>query len=322
MASPDKLPPVICILGPTCAWKSEVALRLAEELDGEVISCDSMQVYQGLEIGTAQPQRHAGVPQHLIGCWDIRQPYDANRFVQHAERIISEIDARNRRTVLVGGTGLYARALVYGLTLLPSDLSLSLRLRERMRDPQECRRMLADIQADCESRGLAMPPEVSQNPRRLLRSYEVWSLTGHFPWELARRPEAPRPRYRQFCILPDWTLLRGRIRRRTAKMLQDGWIAEALAAETAGLFETVTARQALGYREICDFMACGQPGGQAALAELLANRTIQFARRQLTWFRHQHPGAVMIPVDHEEEAVEQILAEIRRHLAGEAGGHA
>lgn len=311
--------PVICILGPTCAWKSETAIRLAEKYHGELISCDSMQVYKGLEIGTAQPtpEEQSRVPHHLIGCWDIRTPYDANRFVLAADRILDDLDKRGTRAVLAGGTGLYARAWIYGLNLLPSDLNLSLQLRERMKDPEECRKMLAEIEAASNSRQHPVPLDVRQNPRRLLRSYEVWKLTDRLPWELAAKPENPRPRFRQFCLIPDWTLLRDRIRRRTAKMLRDGWIDEAKAAEADGLFQTVTARQALGYREIADFLANGNPGGIPALCELLANRTIQFARRQMTWFKHQHPGAVMIPIDKEDGAVEHILETVNLYLSRE-----
>jgi len=311
--------PVICLLGPTCSWKSEAALKLALQLQAEIISCDSMQVYKGLEIGTAQPSPEAMrlVPHHLCGCWDIFHPYDANLFVELADTILPDMDARSKQAVLVGGTGLYARSWAYGLNLLPSDKALSMELRQRMEDESECKIMLDEVLAECTRRSLEVPKDVVQNPRRLLRCYEVWKLTGSFPWELAEKPTAPKPRFRQFCILPDWDLLRERIRRRTAKMLAAGWVQEALTAEAAGLSATPTARQALGYRDILEFQAKGCPGGEAALAELLANRTIQYARRQMTWFKHQHPGAEMIFVNKESDAVNIILDSVQASLIRE-----
>ena len=106
----------IAILGPTCCWKSEVALRVAELLGGEILSCDSMKIYRGLPIGTAQPSdaELARVPHHLIAELDIGEPYDANRFVSRAKEVLADIWRRGKVGVMVGGTGLYARSLIYG----------------------------------------------------------------------------------------------------------------------------------------------------------------------------------------------------------------
>ena len=113
----------VAVLGPTCCWKSEVGLRLAETCGGEIVSCDSMQIYRGLPIGTAQPDAAelARAPHHLIAELDIHEPYDANRFVQRAKRVLDDISARGKTAFLVGGTGLYARSLIYGFELLPAD---------------------------------------------------------------------------------------------------------------------------------------------------------------------------------------------------------
>ena len=98
-------------------------------------------------------------------------------------------------------------------------------------------------------------------------------------------------------------------------MLKDGWVEEAKAAEANGLLETPTARQALGYRDILDFLQQGAPGGEEALAELLGNRTVQYARRQVTWFKHQHPGAVFLPLDKAEEALSTAVAKIEEAMS-------
>ena len=117
----------IVILGPTCCGKSAKAVEMAETLEAEVISCDSMQVYKGLEIGTAQPtmQERRGVPHHLIGMLDISEPYDVNRFLEMANQKLAELKAKGRNAVIVGGTGLYAKSLVYGHSLLPADAAVA-----------------------------------------------------------------------------------------------------------------------------------------------------------------------------------------------------
>ncbi|MBQ9446370.1 MAG: hypothetical protein IJU61_07245 [Victivallales bacterium] len=104
----------IAVLGPTCCWKSEVGLRLAEACGGEIVSCDSMQIYRGLPIGTAQPSAAelARAPHHLVAELDIHEPYDANRFVQRAKYVLDDISARGKTAFLVGGTGLYARSFI------------------------------------------------------------------------------------------------------------------------------------------------------------------------------------------------------------------
>ncbi|MFA6929505.1 MAG: tRNA (adenosine(37)-N6)-dimethylallyltransferase MiaA [Lentisphaeria bacterium] len=305
----------IAILGPTCSWKSEIALSLAEAWGAEIISCDSMQIYRGLDIGSAKPaeQELQRVKHHLIGCLELQERYDANKFVQAAEACLQQIWQQGKPAILVGGTGLYARALIYGFQMLPSDLELSQKLQAELKMPEGQQKLQAFVEKSVRNPA-GIPVEIYRNPRRLLRACEVLQLTGKPPWELAKKLDQPKACYRQFCILPELSLLKERIRRRTEKMLLSGWVEEAQRAAAAGLFSTLTARQALGYREIVDFVAAGSPGGISALQELLSNRTIQYARRQLTWFKYQHPGAIAIPVENEERATENIMQEIKRNL--------
>ncbi|MBO7741096.1 MAG: tRNA (adenosine(37)-N6)-dimethylallyltransferase MiaA [Victivallales bacterium] len=296
------------ILGPTCAWKSASALAVARELRGEIISCDSMQVYRGLTIGTAQPSQEelAAVPHHLVACMDMEERWDANRFVPAANQLIDEIQSRGNLPVIAGGTGLYARALCYGFSMLPGDSEIAARLRETITSPEgveSLRRELKDNFTD-------IPEQVLLNPRRLARSVEVFRICGKASWLMNEGHKTPSPRFRQFCIIPDIAMLRERIFRRCEIMLKAGWIQECREAVEKGLLQTVTAWQALGYREMDAFFREGARGGEKALTELLATKTVQFARRQLTWFRHQHPGAVLIDVDREEGALEKITGTI------------
>ncbi|MBR5079772.1 MAG: tRNA (adenosine(37)-N6)-dimethylallyltransferase MiaA [Victivallales bacterium] len=298
----------VAILGPTCCWKSEVGLRLAEACGGEIVSCDSMQIYRGLPIGTAQPSAAelARAPHHLIAELDIHEPYDANRFVQRAKRVLGDISARGKTAFLVGGTGLYARSLIYGFELLPADPTVFKALEAELAMDGGRERLMERLAAY----GDTIPEDVRLNPRRLLRACEVLSLTGKPPWVQAKKFDKPDPAYHQYCLIPLLTMLKERIRRRTALMLERGWLEEADWADRNGLLQTPTARQALGYAEVIDYLRHGLKGGLPALCEILTNRTVQYARRQVTWFKHQHPGAQLIEIEREEGAVEKILEAI------------
>ena len=295
----------VAVLGPTCCWKSEVGLRLAEACGGEIVSCDSMQIYRGLPIGTAQPDAAelARAPHHLIAELDIHEPYDANRFVQRAKRVLDDISARGKTAFLVGGTGLYARSLIYGFELLPADPDVFKALEAELAAEGGREKLLQRLEAY----GDAIPEDVRLNPRRLLRACEVLSLTGKPPWVQAKKFDKPDPAFRQFCLIPVLSMLKERIRRRTARMLENGWLEEAEWADSQGLLQTPTARQALGYAEVIDYLRHGLKGDLPKLCEILTNRTVQYARRQLTWFKHQHPGAQLIEIELEEGAVDYIL---------------
>ncbi len=286
--------PVLVLLGPTCSGKSALAMELAGRLSGELISCDSMQVYRGLPIGTAQPseEERAKVPHHLVSCLELAQPWNVNLFVPAARHLIAEITARHRLPMVVGGTGLYARALCYDFQLLPSDAALAAQLREICATETGCARLLDELSAVGE-----VPDDLKRNPRHLARAVEVFRLTGEPPWQLKSHSEAPLTGFQQFCLLPNFDALKNRIRRRTSAMIAAGWIDECREALKNGLANAPTAWQALGYRDIAGYLAGQGPATESELTEVLANRTIQYARRQLTWFRHQHPGTCFLNID-------------------------
>ncbi len=310
----SSVPAQLVLLGPTCSWKSAVAVMLAERFGAEIISCDSMQIYRGLDVGTAKVSlaERRRVPHHLVDELDISEPYDANRFTVMARVAAAAIRARGRKVIIVGGTGLYARALIYGFELLPASASVFARLEQELARPGGREALVARLQRSAASE--EVPADVRLNPRRLVRACEVLELTGQPPWQRLRRQIEPDPDFAQFCLLPRLALLKERIRGRTAAMLANGWLEEAKQARDNGLLTTPTARQALGYRDAIDFLEGRMPGGLPALAEVIANRTIQYARRQLTWFKHQHAGAVMIPINSEDTPPACILEAILRQL--------
>ena len=292
----------VCILGPTCCWKSETALAVAQRIGAEIVSCDSMQVYRGLEIGTAQPRQEEQrmVPHHLIGCMEMEERYDVNRFLELAKPLIDGIHSRGRRAIVVGGTGMYARALVYGHSLLPSDAAVFEAVRSQLENGgrEALESELVTVAGGREN----VPRDVLLNPRRLIRACEVLRITGNLAWQLQNDGNIPDSSFRQFILLPDLELLKERIKLRTAKMIEAGWIEEAQRAIGKGLMQTPTARQALGYSEIASFLDGDGPETVAELTALLVSKTIKYARRQFTWFRHQHPGAEMLAVASGAEA--------------------
>jgi len=284
------------VLGPTCSWKSDVAVLLAEALDAEILSCDAMQVYRGMDIGVAKPppEVRARVPHHLIDTREIHEPYDAHQFVNDAKAVLQELQRRERRAVLAGGTGFYARALIYGYRMLPADAALYKQLSSEYDAPGGAANLRRELtQADP---GAPASRLASLDRRRLLRAVEVLRLQGSPPWLLHTHAVAPSDDFEQVIILPSLQVLRPRIASRTRQMIRAGWLAETEALLGKGLLDTPTARQALGYKEIAEHLAGPKPDIDR-LVERIVQRTVGYARRQRTWFRNQHPGARVIEVE-------------------------
>jgi tRNA dimethylallyltransferase len=279
---------VVVIMGPTASGKSALALKWAKERGGEIVSIDSMQVYRGLEIGTAQPtaEERREVPHHLVGIMDISERVEVFSFCARADAAIADIAARGRVPILAGGTGLYLRSLLYGLDDLPNDSELRTQLDAEYDSPEG--------EAALHARMRELDPVAFEKfkncRRRLIRALEVRLVTGRSLLELQGIMK-PKLRYdvEAWRLDPPVEVLKEKIARRARIMLDSGWIDEAKRALDCGLLSTPTAHQALGYRIIDGFLR-----GQFDRAELenrIVTATWQFARRQRTWFRHQHPEA-------------------------------
>lgn len=275
-------------MGPTASGKSALALEAARQLNGEIVSVDSMQLYRGLEIGTAQPTaaEQAEIPHHLVGCFDFHHKIDVFQFRKLADRAIAEIRARGRRPILAGGTGMYLRALLYGIDDLPADPELRKRLDAEF-DHDAGEPALLEKMAKLDP---AAFDRWHACRRRLIRALEVRLLTGKSILELQQNP-MDRLRYPVIAwkLETPTEILRKRISDRAAAMLDSGWIKEARRAIAAGLLESPTAHQALGYKLIAEHLAGNLTREQ--LHERISTATWQLARRQRTWFRHQHPEA-------------------------------
>jgi tRNA dimethylallyltransferase len=263
--------------------KSEVALELAQRLGGEIISVDSMQVYRGMNIGTAKPtaEQRSRVPHHLIDVVDIAHPFDAAQFVTLANRAIKEIQSRGRVVILCGGTGLYFRALFDGLGPSPAG---SPELRQQLEGAP-----LAELLRELAEQDPATYARIDRNnPRRVVRAIEVIRLTGR-PYSAQRadwsKSGDSQGQPRIFGLTRDPGELHSRIATRVDLMFAQGLVDETEALLKSGLASNRTALQALGYRQVVDYLK-----GVRSLAEtieLVKIRTRQFAKRQMTWFRRQ-----------------------------------
>ena len=284
------------ILGATASGKSSLAFSIAGETDGEIVCCDSMQLYRGLDIGTAKasPEEQKQIPHHLIDILDITQKSDIFQYCDCAEKAVADILSRGKRPVFEGGSGLYIHAFLYGLDPLPADSVIRDELNEKYDNEEHFEELCAIVQQKCPADYAKFYP----HRRKIIRAYEVFLLTGKPMTELQSGMEnrPPRPGYRQFFLVWDRAELCERIRLRTKQMLQDGWIEEAEHLIRNGLLSTPTAWQALGYSLIAEYLK-GKLN-RDELEEKIVIATRQYARRQVTWFRHRHPHAepVLMPL--------------------------
>jgi tRNA dimethylallyltransferase len=290
----------IFLAGPTAVGKSEIALRLAEQRGGEIISADSMQVYRGLDIGTAKPSpaERARVPHHLVDICDLHEAFDAAQFVRLAQKAVAEIQSRGRVPIFCGGTGLYFKAFLEGLGEAPqSDAKIRAELEAA---PLE--NLLAELR---ERDPVTFEKIDRQNPRRVVRAIEVIRLTGKpFSEQRARWGETPgelvsadaqsgsrghsphqsEARGKQiFCFTRAPADLHARTNARVNEMFRRGLVAETEQLLKRGLAENKSAMQAIGYRQVVEHLRGERP--LVETIKLVKIRTRQFAKRQLTWFR-------------------------------------
>jgi tRNA dimethylallyltransferase len=272
--------PVIAIVGPTAAGKSALSLALAHALDGEVVNADSMQLYRGMDIGTAKltVAEREGVPHHVLDIWDVTEPASVAVYQREARKAIDDIRARGRVPLLVGGSGLYVRAVLEEFEFPGTDPGLRAKLEAELATvgPHEMHARLAAADPVAASRILPT------NGRRIVRALEVISLTGAgFTAEL---PE-PKPFYPAYQMGVDLApeLLDERIAVRVDRMWAAGLVAETINLEARGLREGRTAGRALGYQQVLRFLA-GECTEAEAHAETV-RATRRFVRRQRSWFR-------------------------------------
>lgn len=276
-------PKILVIAGPTASGKSALALELARRLDGEIVNADSLQVYRGMDIGTAKPtpEQRAVIPHHLIDVADPDQPFSAADFAEAAEKAIRDISSRGKRTVVVGGTGLYIRALLKGLVDSPGGAD---EFRQAMHE--EAGRLGNEALLE---RLHLVDPELAErthpnNLVRIIRALEVFHLTGSPLSRYQREHGFSGQRYQclQIGIRVERPLLYSRIDQRVDWMLEQGLLQEVRQLLGAGYGPETKAMRAIGYKEMTAYLA-----GECSLEEairLIKRNTRHYAKRQLTWF--------------------------------------
>jgi tRNA dimethylallyltransferase len=271
---------LIAVVGPTATGKSDLGLALAHAYDGEVVNADAMQLYRGLDIGTAKltPAERAGVPHHLLDVLDVTETASVAAYQRAARRVVEDVLAAGRTPVLVGGSGLYVQAVVDELEFPGTDPALRAELAAEL-DEHGSAALHARLAAVDPSAAVAILPS---NGRRIVRALEVIALTGR-PFA-ARLPEAAAPRYDAVLLGLDRSTedLDGAVARRVARMFAAGLVAETRGL-LPGLREGQTASRALGYQQVLSALDGLIELPTAAADTVVATR--RFVRRQRSWFR-------------------------------------
>ena len=276
---------VICVAGPTACGKTGLAISLAKAYNGEVVSCDSMQIYRGMDIGTAKPtaQEMESVPHHMLDVADPAEDFSVSQYVAMADRAVKDILSRGKTAVIAGGTGLYMDSLIAGREFAPF--------------PQDGRRQKLEAEADEKGtepmleRLRQVDPQTAErlhpsDRKRILRALEVYEQTGKpLSWYNAQSRQQP-PKYRPVWIGIDYVnrqTLYDRINRRVDEMLCRGLVEEVQRLLSAGVPPRSTALQAIGYKEIVRALE-GQITLEQAV-EQIKQGSRRYAKRQRTWFR-------------------------------------
>ena len=274
---------IICIAGPTASGKTALAVELARELNGEVVSCDSMQVYKRMDIGTAKPtmEEMQGIPHHMIDVAEPEEDFSVSRYCAMAGPIVDDIVSRGKTAIIAGGTGLYMDSLIKGNTFAPFP---STGVRER-------------LEAQAGAEGLdamvkwlaSVDPEAAariHDRKRVLRALEVYLETGETITEHNRRTQAIPPKYTPLWLGLDFAQreeLYRRIDLRVGLMLEQGLVEEIQSLLASGIPAKCTAMQAIGYKEFV--AALNGEGTIEQAADEVRRSSRHYAKRQLTWFR-------------------------------------
>ena len=300
---------IICIAGPTASGKTALAVELAKELNGEVVSCDSMQIYKRMDIGTAKPtiEEIAGIPHHMIDVAEPDEDFSVSKYCEMASPIVDDIVARGKTAIIAGGTGLYMDSLMRGNDFAPFPATGH---RERLEEKLAIvglEAMIAEL--------AAIDPEAAvraqRNPRRIIRALEVFYETGETITSHNLKTQAIPPRYSPLWLGLDFeprALLYERIDLRVGIMLETGLEKEIRDLLSSGISPNCTAMQAIGYKE---FVAAldGQCTMEEA-ADEVRKASRRYAKRQLTWFRRNEKMHWL--TRHEGETGDEILQRARQ----------
>ena len=297
--------PIIAIVGPTASGKTGLSVELAARLGAEILSFDSMQIYRGMDIGTAKPtaEEQCGIPHHMIDIADPREDYSVSRFVEEADRLLQDILCRGKPVVLVGGTGLYIDSLMKGLEFAPYPQSGVREDLTRIAQEEGIEVIMDRLRAvDPESAERIHP----SNQKRVIRALEIYLETGKTMTRHNLETQERPPKYEPLWIGLDYVnreALYRRINRRVDLMIEQGLLDELKGLLKQGIPESATAMQAIGYKELMGYLR-----GECTLeeaTELLKQASRRYAKRQRTWF-YRNPKVNWLMLEDEPD-FEQVL---------------
>ncbi|MCD8016162.1 MAG: tRNA (adenosine(37)-N6)-dimethylallyltransferase MiaA [Lachnospiraceae bacterium] len=279
--------PLIILTGPTAVGKTHLSVELAKRVSGEIISADSMQVYRGMDIGSAKvtSEEMQGIPHHLIDEFEPWEEFHVVKFQQYALRYIKEIQSRGRIPILVGGTGFYIQAVLYGIDFTEHGLDTayrkSLEMLAKEQNPQVLHDMLREVDPESAERIHA------NNVKRVIRALEFYHETGT---KISAHNEKERAKqspynFAYFVLNEPRTSLYEKIDLRVEQMMDAGLLDEVKRLQDAGCARDMVSMQGLGYKELLDYLA-GDDSLEEAI-RILKRDTRHFAKRQLTWFRRE-----------------------------------
>ncbi|MBO5078285.1 MAG: tRNA (adenosine(37)-N6)-dimethylallyltransferase MiaA [Oscillospiraceae bacterium] len=276
---------IICIAGPTASGKTALAVALAKAVNGEVVSCDSMQIYKRMDIGTAKPtaEEMEGIPHHMLSVAEPEEDFSVSRYCNMASPIVEDILSRGKTAIIAGGTGLYMDSLIRGNAFAPYPSTGRRQELEALAEKSGIESVLSQLEkVDPESAARLHPAD----QKRIIRAMEVFLETGVTITEHNRRTQEIPPKYDPVWFAledEDRQALYRRIDSRVLKMLEDGLIGEIQSLLASGVPEKATAMQAIGYKEFVDAIR-GRCSMDEATA-LVQQSSRHYAKRQLTWFR-------------------------------------
>ncbi len=281
-------PKLIILTGPTAVGKTELSIRLAKELDGEIISADSMQVYKGMDIGTAKITKDEmqGVPHHLLDCFMPDEEFNVAVFQELAKKAVRDIAARGKIPILTGGTAFYIQALLYGIEFNEEEHDDSYRnALYEIGVTEEGKQKLHEMLSECD-------PEYADtvhynNMKRVVRALEYQHFTGRKFSEYNEQQRQREAEYNfcYFVLNDDRAHLYERINKRVDIMMENGLLEEVTALREKGYSNTLVSMQGVGYKEVLAYLD-GEITFEESV-ELIKKNTRHFAKRQLTWFRKE-----------------------------------
>ena len=300
---------IICIAGPTASGKTALAVELAKTFNGEVVSCDSMQIYKRMDIGTAKPtvEEMQGIPHHMIDICEPDEDFSVSKYCEMATPIVDDILSRGKTVIIAGGTGLYMDSLIRGNDFAPFPATGHRQRLEEKLNAVGLDAMIAELSA--------IDPEAversQKNPRRIIRALEVYYETGETITAHNLRTQAIPPRYSPLWLGLDFDprqALYDRIDLRVGLMLEMGLMDEIKSLLSSGIPENCTAMQAIGYKEFVAALAgCGTV---EEAADEVRQGSRRYAKRQLTWFR-RNPNMNWL-IRREGDSAEEIIEQARR----------